>query len=215
LVEPSQFNCAERQGIGCWKMRGKIYEMLKEGKSIEEIRKELGLRASELRSLIVLLKRLGIPLYRRGDKYVVGSLEVAPISAISFHDVLTASIQATKVLRFLYGEDVKFLWPNAVVKGHEVVARIKGPELRIEGKLDKTLSSAVLYRTRQVMRSRRLGELVRAANILLYRDYVEIITEYGVVLTRLKNINIEGNAVTEEGMLSYRSVKEVRLRLET
>ncbi|UXD21995.1 hypothetical protein IPA_00660 [Ignicoccus pacificus DSM 13166] len=195
-------------------MRGKVYEMLKSGMRVSDIRKELNIGTSDLRSTIIILKKLGIPLMRKGDRYVVNPISNPPVPVRSYHDVLTASVQATKVLRFLYGEDVNFLWPNKVVKGNEVIASIEGPPLRVRGSLDEAIAEAIVYRTRHALRKRRLSELVRTANILLYKGNVELVLDSGALVTKIKNIDIEGNANTELGKISFEKVKEVRPKVE-
>ncbi len=187
----------------------KLYEMIKEGRRVSEIREELSVAPSDLRAAVMVMKRLGIPVVRKGPSYSLGSINHKEVMLRSYTDLLTASIQATKVLRFIYGEGVKFLWPNKVVLNGKVIAELNGPSLKVGGEVDEWLEGAIKLRSYYALKNRRVSEVVRTANLILYKDPVMIKTANDTFKTNIERVNIEGEALTKVGKLRPDEVSEV------
>jgi len=182
--------------------------MIKEGRKVSEIRDELGLRPSDLRARVMVLKRMGLPIFRKGTQYILKESVKKDVIIKSHFDLLTAAVQATKVLRFIYGEEVRFLWPSKVTLDKEVIATLEGPVLTVNGP-DEWLTGAITLRTYDAMRRRRLSEVLRTANLLLYKDPVKILTDNGTLKERILGVDIEGHARTSKGKLSPDEVRDV------
>ncbi len=190
----------------------KLYKMIKEGRRVEDVRDELKISPSDLRALVILLKRMGLNVSRQGNKYVLREPQAQVVTLRSPVETLIATVQATKVLRFLHGEEVKMLWPNAVALKGEIIARVEAPTLRVSG-VDPYIEAAVIKQVRDALRRKKIGEAVKTANELLYAEPYEIILNDGTeIRTKVLGVNVHGNARTEMGEIDQRAVRDVKLR---
>ena len=189
----------------------RLYEMVREGKEIKEIREELELMPSDLRALIILMKRMGLNVKRERGRYFLGEPIKMNVILRSPLEKVVATLQATKVLRFLYGEKVTMVWPNAVALGDEIIAEVRGPALEVNG-VDEHLEAVIVKRTRDALRAKKFGEVIRDANFLLYDKAYGLILKGGEeIKTKVNSVNIYGNAKTESGEIRAESVETVRL----
>jgi len=189
-----------------WTQR--LLEEIESKKDVGSILKSLNLSRSELRAAIKTLKQLGVPVVRKSRGYELGVAEVPPIRVRNVGDVLTVAKEVTKVLRFIYGENVKYLWPNKVVRGSETLLKIS--EGGLEHKLPPYAYVAVVTRASQALKRRRMPEVVSSLNALLYKSPVEIRLKSGKVLRgRISNVDIYGKAYVNEAVLEAESVEDV------
>jgi len=185
-----------------------LLKLISEGKRISELRSSLQMSPSELRSAVKSLKALGIPLKRVGDFYTIESREVPEPKLRDSLDVLVASKEAVKTLRFVLGEDVYYLWPNKVLKGRDVILELR-PE-GVEHSLPPYLYSATLYRISRSLSRRKLPEVVRSLNALLYRGNVSVHTKRGGVYAGpLVNVDIRGRGKVGERKIAIEEVEDV------
>jgi len=189
-----------------WTQR--LLEEIESRKDVASILKSMNLSRSELRAAIKTLKQLGVPVVRKGRSYELGDAEVPPIKVKNVSDILTVAKEVTKVLRFIYGEDVKYLWPNKVVYGSETLLKIS--EGGLEHKLPSYAYVAAARRASQALRRRKMPEVVSSLNALLYKSPVEIRLKDGKALRgRISNVDIYGKAYVGEAVMEAENVEDV------
>lgn len=185
--------------------------MMKEGWKVDEVRKELDLLPSDLRALVMVFKRMGIGVHRSNGKFIIRELPKQEVILRTPVDLVMATVQATKILRFIYGENVTLVWPNAVALGKDVIAKVEGPSLRVKG-LDKYLEGAIIKQTRDSLRRKKLGETMRIANVMLYKDQYKFFLKNGeAVKARVELVNLSGRARTSIGELRVEDVNGIEL----
>ncbi len=187
----------------------RLLKAIQEKKSLTEIRETTGLTSSELRAAVRTLKSLGIPVLRKGKHYEFANTEAPQIMVKTSSDLLSVAKEVTKTLRFLYGEDVWYLWPRAVVKGNEILLKIG--ERGLVHALPQHLHVALSRRAKEGLRRRRLPEVVTTLNALLYPREVTVITEEGEIRGRIELVDVQGRAKIADKKISIEEVKDVKL----
>jgi len=170
----------------------KVLEGIEREAEIERIKESLHLSDHELRAAIRTLKALGLPIVRKGKRYhFVQEGEVSAPKCKDIVETMIAAKEITKVLRFIYGEEVRYLWPNKVLKEKEVLVEIT--EEGINHKLPHYLSGVVARRAASSLKRRRLPEVVRALNAMLYKGEILLELNDGrSVVGTPSNVDVKG-----------------------
>jgi len=176
---------------------------------IASIRRDLNLNEYEFRAAIRTLKSLGLPLVRRGKYYEIVEREPQRLSYKGVVDLLIVMKETVKVLRFLYGDDVRYLWPNKALKGKEVLMEVSEDE--VFHNLPSYVYSLITVRANaSLKRRRRFSEVIKTLNALLYAEEVSVRLKRGDVLNgKMTNIDIGGYARMGALRLSPEEVEEV------